>query len=157
VLERQIKSRVPDANVVYTDPNLAAAMAPNILSVVQQADRVVIAVYAAPTAGKVVQTNGGARNSVALPDASADVLHRILIAKAQKTVVLAIGNPYLARDFPEVQNYLCTFSAAPVSEVSAAKALFGEMGIHGRLPVTIPGIAARGAGTTELAKKMARK
>jgi beta-N-acetylhexosaminidase len=156
-LERQIKSRVPDANVIYTDPALAAAMAPDVLNAVQQADKVVVAVYAAPVAGKVVQTNGGARNSVALPETSADLLHRILNAKGQKTVVLAMGNPYLARDFPEVQNYLCTFSAAPVSEVSAVKALFGEMEIHGHLPVTIPGIAPRGAGTTELAKKMARK
>ena len=157
VLERQIKSRAADANVIYTDPDLAAAMAPNIFSAVQQAEKVVVAVYAAPVAGKVVQTNGSARNSVALPGPSADLLHRILTSAGQKTVVLAVGNPYLARDFPEVQNYVCTFSAAPVSEVSAVKALFGEMEIHGRLPVTIPGIAARGAGTTELAKKMARK
>ncbi|HXF12719.1 MAG TPA: glycoside hydrolase family 3 N-terminal domain-containing protein [Terriglobales bacterium] len=157
MLERQIKSRAPDANVIYTDPNLASAVTPGILSAVQQAERVVVAVYATPTAGKVVATNGGARNSVALPDPSADLLHRILSAKGQKTIVLAVGNPYLARDFPEVQNYLCTFSAAPVSEVSAVKALFGEMEIHGRLPVTIPGIAARGAGTTELAKRMARR
>lgn len=76
---------------------------------------------------------------------------------AQKTVVVAVGNPYLAKDFPEVQNYLCTFSAAPVSEISAAKALFGEIEIHGRLPVTIPGIAARGVGATELARKIARR
>jgi beta-N-acetylhexosaminidase len=157
MLERQIKSRAPDANVIYTDPALAAAMSPNVLSAVQQAERVAVAVYATPTAGRVVATNGGARNSVALPEPSADLLHRILSAKGQKTIVLAVGNPYLARDFPEVQNYLCTFSAAPVSEVSAAKALFGEMEIHGRLPVTIPGIAARGAGTTELAKRMARR
>jgi beta-N-acetylhexosaminidase len=157
VLERQIRSRSPDANVIYTDPELAAPMTSNIMTAVQQAEKVVVAVYAAPTAGKVVQTNGGARNSVALPEASADLLHRMLSAKGQKSVVLAVGNPYLARDFPEVQNYLCTFSAAPVSEVSAVKAVFGEMEVHGRLPVTIPGIAARGAGTTELAKKMARK
>ncbi|MGH9515558.1 MAG: glycoside hydrolase family 3 protein [Terriglobales bacterium] len=157
VLERQIKSRAPDANVIYTDPDLAAAMSPSILSAVQQAEKVVVAVYVAPVAGKVVQTDGSARNSVALPGPSADLLHRMLTSAGQKTVVLAVGNPYLARDFPEVQNYLCTFSAAPVSEVSAVKALFGEMEIHGRLPVTIPGIAVRGAGTTELAKKMARR
>jgi beta-N-acetylhexosaminidase len=157
VLERQIKFRAPDANVIYIDPDIASVMAPTILSAVQQAERVVVAVYAAPTAGKVVQTNSGARNSVALPDASADLLHRMLTSAGQKTVVLAMGNPYLARDFPEVQNYVCTFSAAPVSEVSAVKALFGEMEIHGRLPVTIPGIAGRGAGTTELAKKITRK
>jgi beta-N-acetylhexosaminidase len=157
VLERQIKSRAPDANVIYTDPDLAAVMTPNVLNAVQQAERVVVAVYAAPTAGKVVQTNSGARNSVALPEAGADLLHRILNAKGSKTIVLAVGNPYLARDFPEVQNYLCTFSAAPVSEVSAAKALFGEVEVHGHLPVTIPGIAARGVGTTEMARRLTRK
>lgn len=61
-------------------------------------------------------------------------------------MVVAMGNPYLARDFPDVQNYLCTFSNAQVSELSAAKALFGEIEIHGHLPVTIPGIAQKGAG-----------
>ena len=156
VLEREIRSRAPDANVIYTDPDLVAAMAPTILSAVQQAEKVVIAVYAAPTAGKVVQTNSGARNSVSLPDPSSELLRQMLKVSAQKTVVVAVGNPYLAKDFPEVQNYLCTFSAAPVSEVSAAKALFGEIEVRGRLPVTIPGIAARGAGTTELARKIGR-
>jgi beta-N-acetylhexosaminidase len=157
VLEREIRSRAPDANVIYTDPDLAGVMAPNIISAVQQAEKVVIAVYAAPTAGKIVQTNGGARNSVSLPDPSTDLLRQMLKMGAQKTVVVAVGNPYLAKDFPDVQNYLCTFSAAPVSEVSAAKALFGEIEIHGRLPVTIPGIAARGAGTSESARKIARR
>ena len=31
-------------------------------------------------------------------------------------------------------------------QLSAVKALFGEIEIHGHLPVTIPGIAARGEG-----------
>ena len=64
----------------------------------------------------------------------------------EKTAVLAMGNPYVAADFPSVQNYLCTFSNATVSETSAVKALFGEIPIHGHLPVTIPNIAQRGAG-----------
>ena len=51
-----------------------------------------------------------------------------------------------AQDFPEVQNYLCAYSNAAVSDVSAAKALFGEIAIHGRLPVSIPSIAQRGSG-----------
>jgi beta-N-acetylhexosaminidase len=65
---------------------------------------------------------------------------------AEKTAVLAMGNPYLAQDFPAVQNYLCTFSNATVSEVSAVKALFGEIAIRGHLPVSIPNIAQRGVG-----------
>jgi len=47
---------------------------------------------------------------------------------------------------PEVQTYLCTYSNAQVSEESAVKAIFGEIPMPGRLPVTIPNIAARGSG-----------
>jgi beta-N-acetylhexosaminidase len=67
-----------------------------------------------------------------------------------------MGNPYVAQDFPTIQNYLCTFSNASVSETSAVKALFGEIAIHGRLPVSIPNIAERGAGI-ERAPRAARK
>jgi beta-N-acetylhexosaminidase len=49
-----------------------------------------------------------------------------------------MGTPYLTEDFPTIQNYLCTFSNATVSEVSAAKALFGEIPVPGHLPVNIP-------------------
>jgi beta-N-acetylhexosaminidase len=60
--------------------------------------------------------------------------------------VIALGNPYVAADFPEVATYLCTFSNAPVSETSAVRALFGEVPVRGRLPVNIPGFAQRGDG-----------
>jgi len=100
-----------------------------------------------PTAGKAAKVeNGAIKNSVGLADASASLLEAILDRAGEKTAVLAMGNPYLAQDFPSVQNYICTFSNASVSEVSAAKALFGEIPIRGRLPVTIPNIAQRGTG-----------
>jgi beta-N-acetylhexosaminidase len=133
-------------NVIYTDAELAPLMAPSILNTVKQAEKVVIAVYASPSAGRTVKTANGVRSSAAVAEESADLLEEMLKTAGGKSIVLAMGNPYLAKDFPEVQNYLCTFSAAPVSEVSAAKALFGEIEIHGHLPVTIPGMAARGAG-----------
>jgi beta-N-acetylhexosaminidase len=145
-LERQIKTRAPDANVIYTDPRLAGAVSQNVVGAAQQAERIVVAVYSSPTAGKMIRTGGVVQNSVSLSGDSANLLQQILKLGAAKTVVFAMGNPYLAKDFPEAQNYLCTFSATPVSEVSAVKALFGEIEIHGHLPVTIPGIAARGAG-----------
>jgi len=146
-LERQIKARVPDANVIYTDPQLSGVLADGVLRAAAEADKIVVAVYASPTAGKMLaKADGGVQNSVSLPKDSMNLLRQILKTGAAKTMVMAMGNPYLAKDFPEVQNYLCTFSAAQVSESSAVKALFGEIEIHGHLPVTIPGIAARGDG-----------
>jgi beta-N-acetylhexosaminidase len=145
-LERQIKSRIPDANVIYVDPRIAAAMSDDVLKAVDQAQGVIAAVYVVPTAGKAMQGANGLTNSVALNDSSGTLLQKILEHRAEKTAVLAMGNPYLAQDFPAVQNYLCTFSNATVSEISAVKALFGEIAIRGHLPVSIPNVAQRGAG-----------
>ena len=146
VLERQLRARVPDANVFYVDSKIAEAMSDAVLDAVDSANAVIAAVYVVPTAGRVLRGENGLTNSVGVPDANAALLQEILDHAADKTVMLAMGNPYLARDFPAVQNYLCTFSNAAVSEVSAVKALFGEIAIRGRLPVTIPKIAQRGAG-----------
>jgi beta-N-acetylhexosaminidase len=147
VLERQLRSRVPDANIIYVDPRTAAAMSNEVLRSVDQAQEVIAAVYVIPTAGKVAPAaKGGLQNSVAMTDASGMLLQGILEHAAEKSAVIAMGNPYLAGDFPSIQNYLCTYSNAAVSELSAVKALFGEIPIRGHLPVTIPNIAQRGAG-----------
>ena len=154
MLERQIKSQVPDANVIYTDPQLSGVLTDGVLRAAAEADKIVVAVYASPTAGKMVaKTEGGVRNSVSLPEESANLLRQILQTGAAKTMVMAMGNPYLAKDFPEAQNYLCTFSSTQVSEASAVRALFAEIEIHGHLPVTIPGIAVRGEGIIRPAQK----
>jgi beta-N-acetylhexosaminidase len=145
-LERQIRERVPDAHVIYVDPRIASAMSDDVLKAVDHAKSVIAAVYEVPVPGKVMNAANGLTNSVGLSDASGALLQKILDRAAERTAVLAMGNPYLAQDFPAVQNYLCTFSNATVSEVSVVKALFGEIAIRGHLPVSIPNIAQRGAG-----------
>jgi len=143
-LEREIRSRVPNANVLYVDSRLASMMAEQVLLAVDQARVVIAAVYAVPTAGRLV---GGAQgHAVGVTDSSRALLQKILDHAAGRTVIVAMGNPYLAQDFPSVETYLCTFSNATVSDISAVKGLFGEIPIHGHLPVTIPNIAERGTG-----------
>ena len=146
MLERQILARVPDARIIYVDTRSAAGMSSDVLAAVSAAEHVVAAVYVIPTAGRAIAAAGGLKNSVAMADASATLLNAVLEQAGPRTAVVAMGNPYLAQDFPSVQNYLCTFSNATVSEVAAVKALFGEIPTLGHLPVTIPGIASRGAG-----------
>ena len=146
MLERQIRSRVPDANVIYVDPRIAAALSDDVIHAVDQAQTVVAAVYVIPTAGKATKAADGLQNSVGLADATAMLLQKILDHAAPRTAVLAMGNPYVAQDFPATQNYICAFSNATVSEISVVKALFGEIAIRGRLPVSIPNVARRGAG-----------
>jgi beta-N-acetylhexosaminidase len=155
VLEREVRSRNPDARVFYVDPRIAGAMTDQILQAVAQARSVVAAVYLIPTAGRMARVQGVLQGTASMGDASADLLHAVLRQAAEKTAVVAMGTPYIAASFPEVQTYLCAFSNATVSETAAAKALFGEIEIRGRLPVTIPGIAARGTGLERPAVRQA--
>ncbi len=136
---REFRARIPDARVIYVDPRIAAGMTDEVLRAVDEAQVVIAAIYVIPSAGKM-------GNSVAMADATGTLLQQLLEHAAPKTAVVAMGNPYLASDFPKVENYMCTFSNATVSEVAAVKALFGEIPIQGHLPVTIPNIADRGAG-----------
>jgi len=141
---RELRARIPDAHVIYVDPRIAAGMSDEVLKAVDEAKTVVAAVYVVPTAGKV-------GNTVAMADATGTLLQQVLDHAAEKTAVVAMGNPYLAADFPKMENYLCTFSNATVSELSAVKALFGEIAIRGHLPVSIPNVARRGAGIEQVA------
>jgi beta-N-acetylhexosaminidase len=145
-LERQVRERVADVNIIYVDPRIATFIADDVLTAVDHARSVIAAVYEVPVAGRAMKGANGLTNSVGLSDASGALLQKVLDHAAEKTAVLAMGNPYLAQDFPSVQNYLCTFSNASVSEISAVKALFGEIAIRGHLPVSIPNIAQRGTG-----------
>ena len=85
------------------------------------------------------------RGSVGL---SGELPHAIeSIAALDKPLALvALGNPYLLRNFPEAAAYLATFSNVPPSEIAAVKALWGEIPISGHLPVSIPPFAQAGDG-----------
>jgi beta-N-acetylhexosaminidase len=147
MLERQILARVPDARVILVDARSAAGMKPAVVEAVEAAERVIAAVYVIPTAGKAMRAaGGGLTNSVAMDNATGSVLTAILERAAERTVVLAMGNPYVVQDFPATQNYVCAFSNVTVSETAAVKAIFGEIPISGHLPVAIPGVASRGDG-----------
>jgi beta-N-acetylhexosaminidase len=139
VFGREFRVRIPDARVIYVDPRIAAGMSDEVLKAVDEAKTVVAAVYVIPTAGKV-------GNTVAMADATGVLLQQVLDRAAGKTAVVAMGNPYLAADFPKIENYMCAFSNATVSELAAVKALFGEIAVRGHLPVSIPNVAQRGTG-----------
>jgi beta-N-acetylhexosaminidase len=116
-----------------------------VLEAARDAQRVVVAAYVVPTAAKQVLVNGKLVNTVGLQQGMADLLNKMLDVAGAKTAVVAMGSPYLAQTFTNIQTYLCTYSNASSSELSAVKILFGESQPRGRLPVTLSGIAARGA------------
>jgi beta-N-acetylhexosaminidase len=69
-----------------------------------------------------------------------------------RVIVISFGSPYFLRHFPEVDAYVCLYRNTAQAQETAAKALFGEIEVNGRLPVSIPGLYPIGHGI-----KMARK
>jgi beta-N-acetylhexosaminidase len=137
VLEHEIKARTPDAKVLYVDPRVAASRTKSVLEAVEHARAVVVAVYIVPSAARSRKLGRGGKHPSSLPDSTSTLFDKILDRARDKTAVLAMGNPYLTDDFPAIQNYICTFSNATVSEVSAARALFGEIPMSGHMPVNL--------------------
>ena len=151
VLERELRARVPDANVIFVDPRNAKSMTEQVLNSTEEAQTVIAAVYLVPSGGKRARVGDRSTSAVGLGDAAGSLLQQVLTRAGDKTFVVSLGSPYFISDFPDAQNYLCAFSNSTVSEMAAVKALFGEIPIHGHLPVTIPNIAQRGAGLEKAA------
>lgn len=69
------------------------------------------------------------------------------LAELKKPVlVIALGNPYVLGAFPGAQGVMCTYSDAEVHVEAAVEAMFGEIDVRGKLPVTIPGLFPFGTG-----------
>jgi beta-N-acetylhexosaminidase len=144
VLEREIRMRVPRARVVYVDRRSAAVEAAGIAALLPTAQHVVAAVYSVSQPGPAEAAVTSASGLSA--EGSAGILRNILATAGDRTLVMALGSPYSILNFPTERSYMCMYSWVPTSERSAVKALFGEIPIHGKLPVTLPGIAKRGDG-----------
>ena len=108
------------------------------------------AILAAPCDNYVVATwvsVAAYRGDVVLGGDFPELLNN-LIATKKPVVLVSLGNPYVVRSFPNVSAYLATFTTVPPAEISAVKALLGQIPITGKLPVTIPGVAAYQYGLT---------
>ena len=78
-----------------------------------------------------------------------DSLIRFLDRLAQTDVpviVVSFGDPYLLRDLPEGLTYICAYGSSGSSRQAAVSALFGEIEIRGKLPVTLSDEYAVGSG-----------
>ena len=90
-------------------------------------DTVVVPLFSAVKAWK---------NRVDLPTPLASVPGR-LKAAGKRVVAVSFTSPFLVRQFPEVDAYVCAYSPHPLSQRAAVRALFGEQPFGGRLPVDL--------------------
>jgi beta-N-acetylhexosaminidase len=135
-LSDEFRRRAPKYRQMLLDPTLPESALDELAREAASCESIVVTAFV---------TVSAYRGDVALPGGFAPFLTKLTEGRAPVTLV-SLGNPYLLRSFPKAAAYLATFSPSQPSELSAVKALFGEMDITGRTPVTIPGFARYGDG-----------
>ena len=130
----EVRRRAKKAPAVFSiDSRTRLDETQPILDAARNADVVILALSIRAVAG------GG---RLRMPEAA-----RALAAQLRTHVIgVAFGSPYVLRDLPDLTTYLCAYGAQPVMQRAAVAALYGEAAITGKLPVTIPGLHARGEG-----------
>ena len=124
-------ARVVKISPATTQPQLDA-----LTNAIGRAERVVLAAY-------VRRIEGEGRP--AIPTSIANWM-ATLPSMNPRTILVALGNPYLIRQVPTVGSYLVTYSVGDASERGAALALLGRASVSGVAPVSLPGFFARGDG-----------
>ncbi len=126
----------PKSQIVTVDASMNAAALAASVGDTSKCSAIVVAAFS---------TVAAYRGGVGLSGELTPFIAKLTEGSAPVAIV-AMGNPYLLSAFPKTAAYLATFSSTPPSEVSAVKALFGEIPISGHMPVTIPGFAKLGDG-----------
>ncbi len=139
---RQMKRRVPRAIEFYAEASTGEEFIAEALEETKEAEVVVIGLFSRLSAGK---------GSVGLEPRHVQLIKE-LAEGPQRVVVVSFGSPYFLRHFKDVDVYLCAYRYADQSQISAVKALFGEIDIVGKLPVSIPGVFPIGHGLKILKK-----
>ncbi len=125
VFAAEVKKRAPAASVTIFD-----VTTPPEEMQTAGCDVTVVAAFVSVSAYK---------GNVALGGSFPSLLER-LISSGKPVALIALGNPYLLRNFSAVTGYMTTYSTVPPAEIAAVKTLFGEIQPTGKLPVTIPGL-----------------
>jgi beta-N-acetylhexosaminidase len=138
-LLEQVSARAPELKTTLLDPDLPVEVYSQAAQQAQSGCKTVI------VAAFVTVTEY--RGDLAMAGGYLAFMQALLEGGGKAPVgLISLGNPYLLRTFPQVAAYATTYSPSVTSELSAVKALFGEMKLTGRLPVTIPGAAKLGDG-----------
>lgn len=133
---REILDRSPESVGFYADAFTGDEFLADYMEEAREADVIVFGLFSSLRAWK---------GSVGLNQKHIQLIQEAA-GSSTPVVVISFGSPYFLRQFPDVDCYLCAYRWDDPAQKAAAKALFGEIDITGRLPVSLPGLYPLGHG-----------
>lgn len=143
-LQKEVSKRIPVVRSALID---SRSCREDIEKIILEADS-----SQAVVAGLFV-TWGSYKGSVTLPDTTVSLLNR-LFTSDKPLAIISFGSPYLLRQIPTVPSYVCAYTSDPLAIRAGVRGIFGEIPLHGVLPVSIPEIAHIGDGQSRSPYKM---
>jgi beta-N-acetylhexosaminidase len=134
---QEVRKIAPRAQVFAWDPSMSREQLDEAVGRLGSCESFVVAAFTSV---------GAYRGTVGMLGGELPRALEALISSGKPVALIALGNPYVLRNFGNVTAYLATYSNVAPSEIAAARATLGEIAIGGHLPVTIPGQAAYGEG-----------
>jgi beta-glucosidase-like glycosyl hydrolase/CubicO group peptidase (beta-lactamase class C family) len=141
--EREVRWRVDSLNVVRADTRFVRVETVK-LPPPESYDVAIAALFV-----RVADRKG----TVGLPENQMALVNELL-AGGRPVVVVCFGSPYIIEKFPNAKTWLAAFSTQDVAQRAAGRALFGQVSIDGRIPVSVPGVVRAGDGLSVAANPM---
>ena len=125
IFGNELRTAFPGTRVFKVSPATSAADLDSVAKQVAGSDRVVVAAY-------VRRIEGEGR-----PAVPAHIARWIdTLSRREKVVAVALGNPYLIRQFPNAPSYLVTYGVGDALERAAAAVVLGRAPVTGTAPVS---------------------
>lgn len=133
---QEMEKRCPQFLSFYADAYTGEEFIQESIEKASEADVIVFALFSARRARK---------GSVELNPRHIRIVQEA-VASSTPVIAISFGSPYFLRHFPDVDSYLCVYRWSDEAQITAARAIFGEINIKGRLPVSLPGLYPLGHG-----------
>lgn len=133
---QELEKRCKQTNSFYADADTGIEHFEQAKKMAMEADVLIVGLFSTLRAGK---------GSVGLENQHINLV-RDLASLNKPLIVISFGSPYFLQNFPEVPVYLCAYRQAAQAQVATVKAIFGEIDLQGKLPVSIPGLFPIGHG-----------
>ncbi len=133
---REIEKRCSQTTSFYADADTGIENLALAQKMAADADVLIVGLFSTLRAGK---------GSVGLETNHINLVKE-LASINKPLIVISFGSPYFLRNFPEIPVYICAYRQAPQAQTAAVQAIFGEIDIEGKLPVSLPNLFSAGHG-----------
>lgn len=128
LFDTELKRRLTNYNSIKINLSSVEDDFINALEIAKKSNKIIISVYSRVRSYK---------GTIRLHDKHMELINS-LISLNIPTVMISHGNPYLLMEFPQVNAYINNYGDTKYLQTASVEALFGEIQIQGKLPVSIP-------------------